>query len=212
VPTFKEQNEKLESWSRWNWQDVTADWTWKGYEDSLVEIEAYSSCDSVELYLNDQLLGKKATGRSEKYMASFKVPYKTGVLKAKGYTASKKVAEAILQTAPDPSAIKLTADRKKLIAAVQDLSYITVEITDANGIRNPKAESLVNFTIEGPATIAAVSNANPKSTGSFQSSRVKSWQGRCLVIVMAGTQTGDIILHATSPGLAPASLTLQSSL
>jgi len=32
----------------------------------------------------------------------------------------------------------------------QDLSYITVEIPDHNGVLNPVSENLIQFDIEGP--------------------------------------------------------------
>ena len=35
------------------------------------------------------------------------------------------------------------------------------------GIRNPKSENLVTFSIEGPGTIVAVGNANPVSLESY---------------------------------------------
>ena len=62
-------NPKKESWSKWNWDDVVANWTWKGYEDSIFEVNIYSSCDEVELFLNNKSLGKKPTNRSTKFMA-----------------------------------------------------------------------------------------------------------------------------------------------
>ena len=87
-----------------------------------------------------------------------------------------------MQTAKQTSKIKLSADRSTIKADGQDLSYITVELTDANGIRNPKAENLLKFKIEG-GTIAGVGNANPVSLESYQLPQRKAWQGRCLVIV-----------------------------
>jgi beta-galactosidase len=36
----------------------------------------------------------------------------------------------------------------------------------------------------------------------------KAWQGRCLVIIKAGTQPGNLVLKASAEGLKPAALTL----
>ncbi|HVX49096.1 MAG TPA: glycoside hydrolase family 2 TIM barrel-domain containing protein, partial [Chitinophagaceae bacterium] len=79
-------NPLWQSWSKWNWYDVVADWNWKGYENKPLEVSVYSSCDEVELFLNGKSLGKKATGRNTKFMAVFSVPYQPGKLTAKGYT------------------------------------------------------------------------------------------------------------------------------
>ena len=123
-------------------------------------------------------------------------------LKAVGYNGKKQVNIALLQTASEPTVIKLSADRNQIQSNGQDLSYITVELTDANGIRNPNAENQVKFQIEGPGTIVGVGNANPVSTESFQLPQRKAWQGKCLVIVKSTLQPGDIVLKATADGLA----------
>jgi beta-galactosidase len=96
-------NPKKSEWSKWNWDDVVTNWNWKGNEDSVFEINIYSSCDEVELFLNNKSLGKKPTNRSTKFMAVYNVPYTAGELKAIGYDNGKKVNAAILKTAGAPS-------------------------------------------------------------------------------------------------------------
>jgi beta-galactosidase len=91
------------------------------------------------------------------------------------------------------------------------LSYITVEIVDSKEVRNPKAEELVKFTVEGAATIVAVGNANPKSIESFQATERTTWQGKCLVILKTKALPGKITLYASVPGLTKAELELTSS-
>ncbi len=135
------------SWSKWHWLDAVSDWNWPGYENKPLQVSVYSSCDEVELFLNNKSLGKKKTDRSTEFMAIWDVPYQPGVLKAIGYKDKKQVNSATLPTANEVSQIKLQADRMKIKSDGQDLSYITVELTDANGIRNPKAENLVSFEI-----------------------------------------------------------------
>ena len=71
-----------------------------------------------------------------------------------------------METAEHSKAIRLTADRTEIKADDQDLSYITVELMDEKGNRNPKAEAVVKFEIEGAGTIVGVGNANPVSVES----------------------------------------------
>jgi beta-galactosidase len=92
----------------------------------------------------------------------------------------------------------------------QDLAYITVELTDADGNRDARAENLVNFAVKGPATIVGVGNANPVSLESFTLPQRKAWQGRCLVILRAGRESGTIRLTATSPGLETAEVEIKA--
>ncbi|MBV9963534.1 MAG: DUF4982 domain-containing protein [Parafilimonas sp.] len=203
-------NEKKQTWSIWNWDDVVEDWNWKGKEDSVFEVNVYSSCDQVELFLNGKSLGKKSTNRLTKFMAVYNVPYKTGELKAIGYSNGKQVNTAVLKTADESTQIKLSADRNSINADNEDLSYVTVELLDANGVRNPKAENLINFTIEGEGTIAGVGNANPISLESYQQPMRKAWQGRCMVVIKSTHKAGKIILKASSDGLQTSTIELNS--
>ena len=209
TPSFP-TNIKKEDWSIWNWYDVVADWNWKGYEDSLMEVNVYSSCDQVELFLNSKSLGKKSTDRSTKFLAVYKVPYKTGELKATGYTKGKKVNESVLKTAAEATQIKLTADKYIINADNEDLSYITVELTDANGIRNPKAENLMQFSIEGEGTIVGVGDANPISLESYQQPQRKAWQGRCMIVIKSSHNAGKITMKVVSEGMKPTYIQLQT--
>jgi beta-galactosidase len=203
-------NEKKESWSIWNWDDVVADWTWKGKEDSVFEVNVYSSCDEVKLLLNGKSLGKKPTNRSTKFMAVYQVPYKAGELKAIGYSNGKQVNTSVLKTADEPTQIKLSAGRNTIGANNKDLSYVTVELLDANGVRNTKAENEIHFTIEGEGAIAGVGNANPLSIESYQLPQRKAWQGRCMVVIKSTHKAGKIILKASGDGLKSATLELTS--
>jgi beta-galactosidase len=183
---------------------VVADWNWKGYEEQPLEVSVYSSCEQVELFLNGKSLGKKKTDRATKFTATWNVPYKAGIIKAVGYKGSKQITSSQLQTAQEPTAVKLTTDRTTIHADGQDLSYITVELVDVNGIRNPKAENVVQFEIEGAGTIIGVGNANPVSLESYQLPQRKTWQGRCLVIVKSKREAGSITLKASAEGLGSA--------
>jgi beta-galactosidase len=205
IPTFKEEQSR-----RWIWFDAVADWNWKGFENQPVEVNVYSSCEQVELFLNGKSLGKKPTNRTTRFIASWQVPYQAGRLKAIGYQGKKQVNVSELATSGNVAQLKLTADRVQLKADGQDLSYITIELADASGVRNPKADNLVKFEIEGPGTIVGVGNANPVSLESNQQPQRKAWQGRCLVIVKSGNKPGKILLKATTEAAGPALLELLS--
>ena len=208
-PSFEENPDRA-SWSKWHWLDAIADWNWKGYENKPIEVSVYSSCEEVELFLNNKSLGRKKTDRSTEFKALWAVPYQKGELKTIGYSESKQVNIAILRTATDPSQIKISADRNEIKSDGQDLSYITIELIDAAGNRNPKSENLIKFEIEGAGTIVGVGNANPRSIESNQLSERKTWQGRCLVIIKSENKPGKITLKASSVGLKPVSIIINS--
>jgi len=208
-PSF-ELNAKRQSWSKWHWNDVVANWNWQGHENEPLDVTVYSSCEEVELFLNNKPLGKKPTSRSTAYKATWQVPYHPGVLKAVGYNLGKVVNSSELKSASRPTQIKLTPDRNRIAADGQDLSYITVELVDERGVRNPLSEDLVKFSITGPGSIVGVGNANPTSTESYQQPQRKAWQGRCLLIIKSSKQAGPITITASSRGLAPGKVVLNT--
>ena len=208
-PSFPE-NPRRVSWSKWHFADLRADWNWKTDGEKPLLVTVLSSCQDTELFLNGKSLGRKPTNRSTEFKAVWPVPYAPGTLEAVGYNAGQKVSTAELRTAGAPERIRLTADRNRLHATGEDLSYITVELVDASGVVNPDADNVVRFQLEGPGTIVGVGNANPVSLESYQESKRRCWHGRCLVIVKGGDQSGKIILRATADRL-PASQVILSA-
>lgn len=210
IPSFP-LNPNKQSWSRWEWHDAVADWSWEGYEGKPLDVSVYSSCEDVELFLNGRSLGKKRTDRSTEFMAHWTVPYQAGELKAVGYNGRKLVNSAILRTAGAAAAIRLFPDRTHLLANGEDLSYVTVEVDDKEGLIDPKAGNLIRFHVDGPATIVGVGNADPTSLESYQLPQRKAWRGKCLVVVKSSGKPGQIQITAVADGLSSASVTLNSN-
>jgi beta-galactosidase len=208
VPSFDTAAYK-EPWSNWQWLDVWPSWNWKGFEGRPLQVQAFASCDSVQLYLNNRFIGTQRTTRQDRYKATFSVPYTPGTLKAVGYLGGRAVKTALLQTAGAPAGIRAAADRQEMHADGQDLSYITIEITDAQGRPVPVAANDLQFTVSGPAKITGVGNADPRSIESCQASHRKAWKGRCLVILQSSKKAGPVQLTIRAAGLKTTSLQLR---
>ena len=87
------------------------------------------------------------------------VVYEPGELKAVAYKDGKEIGSAIVRTAGQPAALRLTPDRTQLAASGDDLCYVLVEAVDEQGTLCPLADNLVHFQIDGPAEIAAWATA-----------------------------------------------------
>jgi len=207
-PNPKEGDIKLTMWAVWpTWES----WTWPGQEGKALDVEIYSKYPAVRLYKDDQLIGEQQTTRAQEFKATFAVPYSPGQLRAVGVVDGKEVESFELNTAGDASAIALHADRTSIKADGEDLSFVTIEITDANGLINPNAENELSFTLEGPGVIEAVSNANLRDTDSYVGNKRKAWKGQALVVIKSTRDAGDITLSATAPGLADAKVVIKSA-
>ena len=195
------------AWGVWpTWES----WNWPGYEGKNVEVEVYSKYPKVALYLNDELISEKPTSVAEQFKATFSVPYQEGTLKAVGIENGKEVESTILETSDKAVAIDLIADRTELNADGQDLSYISIEMKDTNGILNPNAENQLTFSINGPGVIAGVDNANLKDTDLYVANSRKTWKGKALVIIRSTKKAGDITLTVTSPGMKESSINIKT--
>ena len=204
------QTSRVEGWN-WGWYDERASWTWPGLEGKPVRARIYSYAPKVRLTVNGRNLGEKTTDRGTRYLAAWELPYEPGELVATALDDNgKELDRWVLRTAGKPASIRLTPDRSVLGANAQDLSFVSVELTDSQGVLNPTADSALRFRISGPGTIVGIGNGDPHGWESFQQTTNSAFRGRCLVVVKAGSGKGTIKLEAESPGLRKASVSLQS--
>lgn len=198
---------KLTSWAVWpTWES----WTWPGHEGKNMDVEVYSKYPKVRLYLNNKVIGEKETTQNQEFKATFNIPYTAGELKAVGVENDKEAETTILKTAQQAAKIKLTADRNEITADGQDLSYITVELTDENGVLDPNAANQLTFKISGPGVIAGVDNADLKDTDLYVSNTRKAWKGKALLIVKSTKDRGEIAIEVTSPALTKGKIKIKS--
>jgi len=206
-PDYGEIKETI--WSVWpTWES----WTWPGYEGKNIQVEVYSKYPKVRLYLNDKLIGEQLVTEEQQYKTTFNVSYAPGLLKAVGVMDNKEFETSVLQTSGSAANIKLISDRTTIYADGQDLSFITIEITDKEGNLQPNAKNQLQFDISGPGVIAGVDNANLKDLDQYVGNTRKAWNGRALVVIRSTNAEGDIKLKVSSPGLTDANVTIRSEI
>src|SRR6056297_438586 len=110
-----------------------------------------------------------------------------------------------MKTTGKAEKVKLTPDRSTIAADGQDLSFVTVQVSDKEGLLVPRSHNKIKFSISGPGEIAAVGNGDPTSHESFQASERKVFNGLALVIIRSTDKPGKIQLTAASDGLQDAS-------
>ncbi|MBK8556008.1 MAG: DUF4982 domain-containing protein [Lewinellaceae bacterium] len=182
-------------------------WNWAGQEGQQLPVMVYTNGDAAELFLNGKSLGKKAKNPVsstswERYRLVWPtVTYAPGTLKAVAYKGGKKIGETQVQTADQPSALRLTPDRSMLTANGEDLSYILVEAIDQNGNLCPNADFSIQFDVQGAGRIEGVGNGNPQSLESFVSDKRKLFFGKAMLIVRSSELPGKINVKASAGGL-----------
>jgi hypothetical protein len=86
---------------------------------------------------------------------------------------------------------------------------LTVEVVDNNGIMVPDAASQIQFEVTGNAKIVGVDNGNQTSHESLKGSTIKAFNGKCLVVVQAGENVGEVVLTAKANGLKESQVSIQ---
>ncbi|MDZ7358885.1 MAG: DUF4982 domain-containing protein [candidate division KSB1 bacterium] len=192
-------------------------WNWEGSEGKAIPVFVYTNGDAAELFLNGKSLGMKMKNprsdvAAERYRLIWqRVIYEPGELKAVAYKEGQKIGEAVVRTAGKPAYLKLTPDRSAIAASGDDLCYLLVEAYDQNQILCPKADNLVRFVVEGPATIAGVGNGNPQSLEPFVADRCRLFNGKAMLIIRTEKdKKGKIRISAISDGLKQAKADLLS--
>lgn len=210
IAVYKPENYgKTPAVSPWGWPDVVPSWTWPGYEGKPTVIDIYSSSQEVELLLNGRSIGRKATGKENRYTASFDVTYEAGTLEAVGYDNNIEMSRTVIKTAGSPSVIKLTPDRGSLKAVFGDLSYITVELLDSKGDLVFNSSETMYFTVCGAGSLLAVGSSNPKSEEMYVGNQRKIFEGRVMVVVRAVGELGEITLTASAEGIPTSMVTIK---
>lgn len=206
-PNPAEGEIKETMWSVWpTWER----WTWPGFEGKPIQVEAYSKYPSVRLYLNDKLIDEQPVSKETEFKTVFTVPYVAGTLKAVGVLNGKEVETKLLKTATKASKIKLTTDRTKLLANGQDLAFVTVEVTDENGVVQPVGGHLLTFSVKGAGSLIGVGNANLKDPDAYVSETRKTWNGMAQAIIKSTQKKGKITVTVSAPGLADETLVVEA--
>jgi beta-galactosidase len=91
------------------------------------------------------------------------VNYEPGTMIARGYKNGKEVLIEKVQTTGGPAAIELASERSTIQADGEDVSAVTVKVTDSKGRLVPTAGNEITFSLEGPGKIIGVGNGDPSS-------------------------------------------------
>jgi len=192
-----------QSW--WTDKDVlhiSPHWNWQGKEGQPIDVWVNSNADDVELFLNGNSLGKKEMPRNGHLQ--WAVNYQAGKLEAIAYKKGRKLT-AKVETTSNPVEVVVTPYKTTTLADGNDVSIINISVIDKDGREVPNADNLIKFSIKGDAKIIGVGNGDPSSHEPDKCVE-SAWQralfnGKCQVIVQAGTNPDLIKFEATAAGL-----------
>ena len=186
-------------------QILFSDWTPKNLAAHEENVEVYSNCEEVELFLNGKSLGKQRRAKDDS-PRNWKVNFEVGVISAVGTDGGGIAATHKLRTASKPAKIRLTVHKNTIANTWDDVAFVTVSVVDENDTLVPDADDLINFKVDGAGFVAAVDSADSYSHEPYQATQRKAFQGMCLALLKANATGGKIRLTASSQDLKSAAV------
>lgn len=185
--------------SGWAWSDAIASWTWNTEPGAPITVEVYSDADEVELQLNGSVVGSAPAGREHAYRATFELTYQPGELVAIARTGGSETARTSLRTASDDVQLHVHADRSDLVDDDSELSFVTIELRDADGNLANTSDRALTVDVTGAGELQALGSARPDTTEAFNSRTHTTYDGRLLAIVRP-TGAGAITVTVEGDG------------
>ncbi|ETZ19217.1 sugar-binding domain-containing protein [Pedobacter sp. V48] len=200
-------------------------WNWKGKEGTVMQVMAYTNCDSVELFLNGKSYGIKSlnfprqgnAGAWDAYATPpvytstadlhliWDVPYTPGVLTAVGRKNGKIAYKEEIHTTGTPAAIRLSSDKNSLQANETDVAHLKIEIIDENGHVVPDADNLIQVKVNGTGRLIGLDNGNQVDHTAMKDSQRKTFNGLALAVLQSTNKIGEIQIEVSAPNLKTAS-------
>ena len=194
-----------QSW--WTDKDVlhiSPHWNWPGKQGQPIDVWVNSNADNVELFLNGKSLGKKDMPRNGHLQ--WNVNYEPGALEAIAYKKGRKLSTKV-ETTGKPFEVVVSPYKTTMLADGKDATVINISVIDREGREVPDANFPVHFSVQGDAKIIGVGNGDPSSheRDSYNDTvaQRRLFNGKCQVIVQAGTGVSMIHFEAKADSLWP---------
>jgi beta-galactosidase len=186
-------------------------WNWPERLGQVTPVHVFTSGNEAELFLNGKSLGKKKKGEYEYRLRWDDVIYEPGELKVITYKNGAKWAEEVVKTTGEANQLLASADHTQILADGKDLSFVTVQVTDKDGLIVPRSNNPIEFSVEGPGEIVATDNGDSYNLESFASHNRKAFNGLALVIIRSKDgKKGTITVNAKSNGMKDTQVVLQA--
>lgn len=186
---------------------------WDFNEGQLIDVCVYSNAPSVELFLNDQSLGKQVIDHKhgQNLKGTWQLPYQKGRLKAVAYDEMGQVIATDEKVSfTDPVQIEAKVNKEQLLANGEDLIFVEISTLDKEGIEVANGRSRIDVKVTGAGRLVGLDNGDSTDYEAYKGTSRKLFSGKLLAIIAAKTEPGEIEVEMTSPGLKPVHMKLQA--
>ena len=191
------------------WQSVWMDkpiihvlphWNWEGDEGRKIQVDAYSNCEEIELFVNGCSQGRKV--HTKGLITSWIVVYQPGEIEVVGYNRGQIVARDKRVSAGAPKRIQI-----ETVHEGEKEILVKCTVVDEHGNIYPKADNLIQFTATN-GTVIGVGNGHPGSHEPDAAAERKAFNGLAMAIIQK-IGNGTVTIAAESEGLETGTLVIE---
>ena len=184
-------------------------WDWN--EGQLIDVKAYTNADSVELFFNDQSLGKQKINHKDGAapFGQWQLEYHKGEIKAVAYDADgNAIAVDTKRSFEDPDHIILNPEENKGDEAIH---FIQIMLADKNGTLVENARNYITFNVAGDAELLGMDNGDSTDYEEYKPEESRShtrklFANRLIAIVRSKKKSSSFVITAASAGLQNVSM------
>jgi beta-galactosidase len=104
-------------------------------------------------------------------------------------------------------AVRVAADQSALRADDFDLSYLTIELVDADGVVSTMGDRSITVTVTGAGILQGLGSARPVTTETYSCDTHTTFEGRALAVIRP-TRVGAIEITVAAEALDPVTVTV----
>ena len=190
------------------WNDIVVGQTrvtshWNREAGKKYTVYTYTNGEEVELLVNGKSMGtKKNNDKRKPNVITWKdIPYEVGNITAIAKKDGKVHAQHQLETTGQPVRLMMETENANWKGDGMDLQYVRVYAVDKKGRVVPTADGIVEFSVDGEASIIAVDNGDHSSNDLFDGNRKRLYEGFAMAILRSSRNPGKVKISATCSGL-----------
>ena len=188
---------------------------WDFNDGDIIDVIIYSNAHTVELFLNGNSIGKHtmALSTDERMRAEFKVPYKAGVITAKGYDANQnEIVSQTLETPSDPVGFFVSTGREEDVirADGRDIMFLEIGVCDKDGIPVGNARNRVKVEVSGEGRLVGLDNGDSTDYDSYKGDNRRLFSGKLLAMIQSTDKEGEVTVKLSSEGIETAEFSFRT--
>lgn len=178
---------------------------WDFNPGQMIDVRVCSNAPKIELYLNDRQVGAKSIDHvhGKDLVGWWKIPYEKGELKAVALNENNEIIAAdIKKSFGDAKKLNIKADKYNLSANGADLSFVEITAADESGNPVENATNRILVKVTGEGRLIGLDNGDSTDLDQYKGVSKRLFSGKLMAIVASTNKAGEILIEASSKGLA----------